>query len=83
MEEFRDNFCKYYTHRGLGRDAAYLRGLGDILSVLRYNGNNLKAFNMLQQGVIVNGDIVDRIEAAIEADRAEPLLTEEQRRISE
>ena len=59
--KFRDNF-KDYTHRGLGRDAAYLRGLGDILSVLRYNGYDLQAFNLPHKGVIVNGDIVDRME---------------------
>ena len=82
-EEFRENFCEDYTHRGLGRDAAYLRGLGDILSVLRYNGYDLQAFNLPHQGVLVNGDMVDQMEAAIEADRAEPLLNEEQRRISE
>ena len=62
-EEFRDNFCENYTHRGLGRDAAYLRGLGNILSVFRYNGYNLQAFNLPHQGVIVNGNMVDQIEA--------------------
>ena len=82
-KEFRDNFCEDYTHCGLNRDAAYLRGLGEILSVLRYNGYDLQAFNLPHQGVIVNGDMVDQMEAAIEADRAEPLLNEEQRRISE
>ena len=51
------------THRGLGRDAAYLRGLGNILSVFRYNGYNLQAFNLPHQGVIVNGNMVDQIEA--------------------
>ena len=58
-EEFRDNFCEDYTHGGLGRDATYLRGLGDILSVLRYSGYNLQAFSEPHQGVIVNVDIVD------------------------
>ena len=52
-EEFRDNFCKDCT----------LRGLGDILSVLSYNGYNLQAFNLPHQGVIVNGNMVDQIEA--------------------
>ena len=82
-KEFRDNFCEDYTHRGLSRDAAYLRGLGEILSVLRYNGYDLQAFNLPHQGVIVNGDMVDHMEAAIEADRAKPLLNQEQGRISE
>ena len=45
-ERFHDNFSEDGTHLGLGRDAAYLRGLGDILSVLRYNGYNLHAFNL-------------------------------------
>ena len=82
-EEFCESFCEDYTHRGLGRDAAYLRGLGDILSVLRYNGYDLQAFNLPHEGVIVNGDIVDQMEAVIEADHTEALLNEEQRRIPE
>ena len=82
-EEFGDNFCEDYTHCGLGRDPAYLRGLGDILSVLRYNGYDLQAFNLPHQGVVINGDMVDQMEAAIEPDRAKPLLNQEQRRISE
>ena len=82
-EEFRDSFCKDYTHRGLGREAAYLRGLGDILSILRYSWYDLQAFNLPHEGIIVIGDIVDQVEAVIEADHAESLLNEEQRRISE
>ena len=65
-EEFCDSFCEDYTHRGLCRDAAYLRCLGDILSVLMYNGYDLKAFSLLHEGVIVNGDIVDQMEAVNE-----------------
>ena len=45
-EKFCDNFCEDYTHLGLSRDAAYLRSLGDILSVLRYNGYGLQAFSL-------------------------------------
>ena len=62
---------------------SYLRGLGDILSVLRYNGYDLQAFNLPHEGVIVNGNSVDQMEAVIEADHAEALLNEEQKRISE
>ena len=62
---------------------SYLRGLGDILPVLRYNGYDLQAFNLPHEGVIVNGNSVDQMEAVIEADHAEALLNEEQRRISE
>ena len=82
-EEFRDSFCEDYTHRGLGREAAYLRGLGDILSILRYSWYDLQAFNLPHEGIIVIGDIVEQIEAVIEADHAESLLNEDQRRISE
>ena len=32
-DEFHDNFCKDYTHCGLGRDAAYLTDVADTLSV--------------------------------------------------
>ena len=43
----------------------------------------MQAFNLPHEGVIVNDDIIDQMEAVIEADHAEPLFNEEQRRISE
>ena len=45
----------------LGRDAAYIGGLGDIVSVLRYSGYDLQAFNLPHEAVTINDDIVDQM----------------------
>ena len=43
----------------LGRDAAYIGG--DIVSVLRYSGYDLQAFNLRHEAVIINDDIADQM----------------------
>lgn len=69
-------FCKDYTHHGLGKDAAYLSGHGDILPVLRYNVHDLQPLIWLMK-VLFSIDIVEQNDAVIESSQDEPLLNEE------
>ena len=81
-DEFRDHFSEDYQ-RDHDRDEAYLLALGDILSVLQYNGFDLQHFNLPHENVVPREERVDRYEAQQEAERDEPRLNADQRNVAE
>ena len=81
-EQFRDHFSEDYF-RQHERDQAYLLALGDILSVLHFNGFDLQTFDLPHENVVPREDRVDRYEAQVQAQRDGDRLNDAQRNVAD